>query len=252
MRGKPNIIFSPHFDDAVLSLGGLVAAEAAQTRVITFFTGVPELSHQTRWDRCAGFKDSTEAMKYRAEENRIALTALGMAPSAIRNLSYLDRQYRPLAEDDRLKVVLPKVIASIAASLPDADLFAPAMEYHPDHALLKYSFLQVARPVEGRWHLYEDMTYSYYFLRLRSILPIRFFNFDLIRRFLAAKNSVAVLPIGISEREMDKKIQALDIYRSQFMRLHRILYRGLRQFAAAEARYYCLSSPYAETIYLLI
>src|SRR5262249_5815752 len=89
-----SIILSPHFDDAVLSLGGLLAAQAGRVIVATLFAGVPPRPVRGLWDLCCGFRDSDQAMQVRTRENQNSLLACGIPSTDIRNYAYLDYQYR--------------------------------------------------------------------------------------------------------------------------------------------------------------
>ena len=90
------MILSPHFDDAAISLGGLLAKEGAESVVATFFTGTPKPSLSRPWDLASGFADSSAAMQERVRENTLSLGSLRVPDAAIINYAYLDNQYREI------------------------------------------------------------------------------------------------------------------------------------------------------------
>jgi hypothetical protein len=85
------IIFSPHYDDAVLSLGGMLSVNPANTTVITVFAGKPLYPVSTPYDMSCHFTNSHQALNARSAENRRSLELLGVR---YRDLdSYVDYQY---------------------------------------------------------------------------------------------------------------------------------------------------------------
>ena len=86
----PLLVFSPHLDDAVLSLGNLITAHPGST-VVTVLAGMPQdETLVTEWDMSCGFAGAGETMRARWAEDEAAVAALGA--SAI-HLEFLDRQY---------------------------------------------------------------------------------------------------------------------------------------------------------------
>ena len=70
------IVVSPHLDDAVLSLAGLLRAAGSRATVLTVFT--ESSPHQgLEWARMAGFADAVEEHAARRQEDRNALHYLG-------------------------------------------------------------------------------------------------------------------------------------------------------------------------------
>ena len=97
------IILSPHFDDAVLSMGGFMAERKTPLIVVTFFSGKPSETFEGEWDERSGFKNSDEALATRVEENTLALGQVGAYPL---NLRYVDFQYRydrSSASEDKIR-----------------------------------------------------------------------------------------------------------------------------------------------------
>ena len=73
---KRLIVISPHLDDAVLSVAGLLRAASARAQVLTVFTeGDPQ--HGMAWAQAAGFADAREEHAARREEDLRAMQFLG-------------------------------------------------------------------------------------------------------------------------------------------------------------------------------
>src|SRR5437764_70469 len=73
----PDVILSPHLDDAVLSCWHLLT-QVGEVAVINVFAGVPtELGGPAWWDEYTGASDSAERVRERIEEDRTALAVPG-------------------------------------------------------------------------------------------------------------------------------------------------------------------------------
>ncbi len=155
-----NLILSPHYDDAVLSLGGLLAKEGGESVVITCFAGKPSKNLFRPWDLLSGFWGSDASHEMRKEENRKALSLLGVPAENIRGLPHLDSQYRLGGPPE---AALSTSIKSILDSFSDApvNVYAPALEEHPDHALVKECALALKDSYPHfSFYLYEDLPYA--------------------------------------------------------------------------------------------
>jgi LmbE family N-acetylglucosaminyl deacetylase len=138
----PLIVLSPHFDDAVLACGGIVAAARARGRrvsVVTFFTEAPPGARIPRYLRA--FADHG---RRRAEDDR-ALALLGA--EGVR-LGFVERVFRdpPLGPGGAFRLPvgglagfqnLPAMIAAVRTLLartPGARVLAPfGIGQHTDH-----------------------------------------------------------------------------------------------------------------------
>lgn len=156
-------IFSPHHDDAAISLGGAIAAGAlAKPLVVTVFS----LSNFTRW----GNADLALVSARRASENRRAL-------SDVANLLDLDFPDLPLRTSDapRRAAVRSLLVGLISAS--HVSLFpAPSPHAHPDHA--EISRVAVALLPVAPIGFYEDLPYVSpgdfpRFVSQHSLVPLR-------------------------------------------------------------------------------
>lgn len=73
---KRLIVISPHLDDAVLSVAGLLRAASARAKVLTVFTEA-DPQHGMSWAQAAGFADAREEHAARRLEDLRAMQYLG-------------------------------------------------------------------------------------------------------------------------------------------------------------------------------
>ena len=192
------IILSPHFDDAVLSLGGLIAKKKEKIIVATFFTNKPKNKITTYWDTISGFHNSDEAINNRIVENYNALMPFNVE---IINFGFLDNEYRENKNDIELKEKITLDIEKIIDNLPNKNITIYGPSYfgetitHPDHKLLHDAFIEVARNrnLDTRldFYLYEDFPY--------------------IERFRKEYGNI----IPLLENEIQAKIHSIGQYTSQ-------------------------------------
>ena len=224
--GLPNniaIILSPHFDDAVLSMGGFMANRKNPLIVATFFTEKPSEPVQANWDNLSGFKNSDEALAVRVEENA---RALGRTGTHAINMRYLDFQYRRernLESEEKILQSMKKDIKTILDTFGTAknvSIYGPS-EFgqrftHPDHKLVHDAFASVARekseqnsPRRIRFFFYEDFPYISRY-RTSTTTPLQ--------KFLEERNAgltLRELPLAISLMELEEKIKSIKAYASQ-------------------------------------
>ncbi|MEK9184873.1 MAG: PIG-L family deacetylase [Patescibacteria group bacterium] len=197
-RSAQIIILSPHFDDAVLSLGGLIAKEKEKIIVATFFTDKPKNKITTYWDTISGFHNSDQAISDRIMENYNALMPFNVE---IVNFGFLDNQYRDNKDNFELKEKIVLDIEKIIDNLPNKDISIYGPSYfgeiitHPDHKLLHDVFIEVAKNRNSdtslNFFLYEDFPY--------------------VERFRKEYGNI----IPLSENEIRAKIHAIGQYTSQ-------------------------------------
>lgn len=161
------LILAPHFDDAVLPLGGLLAQDKNQKIVATVFTGKPEQSKRTWWDFISGFVSSNKAVTDRTEENSAALKPFGVAEI---NFGFLDGQYRKASTTADTKPKLKEKIIELLNDRPQSthlDVYFPAYFgpkiTHIDHLMVHDIVLDLIKSKQFQdisWYMYEDMPYT--------------------------------------------------------------------------------------------
>lgn len=231
-----NVILSPHYDDAVLSLGGLLVREGEQSIVVSVFTGAPVTPLIRPWDLMSGFKNSTEAITKRHAENEAALAFLGIPKENIINLAFLDQQYRhfiPLWQSD--DVLLPELLAAVRAVLlqhPDARILGPSIKQDIDHQLVKKILVTLEQDSEFEHHnffFYRDLPYA-------TVAS---------RADLKAEDQI----IELSESDMQRKLAGVGLYTSQIAPLGSDLLDRVQTFGRKQAKALELQSPYCEVVF---
>ncbi len=218
-RNNPlTIILSPHFDDGVWSLGGLMAKNKNESKnellVATFFTQRPAETAYTHWDKISGFSDSNEAISARTKENEKALAPF---QAIIKNYDYLDFQYRIKKENKKIKEKISKDIDALIKEYQDRELFiyGPAtfgLEItHPDHQIVHDSFMDVWRKNKIKnvqFLIYEDFPYAKRFAISRK---------ESLNNYLEKTENIKLEenPIELDKTELEEKITGIDTYKSQ-------------------------------------
>jgi LmbE family N-acetylglucosaminyl deacetylase len=147
------LVVSPHYDDAVLSCGQLLATYRP-VHVVTVFGGNPgQYSELTDWDRRSGFAVGDDVVAARQAEERAALRSLDAQTTW---LEFLDGQYgcTPSAEE------VAEALESAIGRIEPTAVFFPLGIFHSDHLLASEACLQLAdRAPDRGWYLYEDVLY---------------------------------------------------------------------------------------------
>jgi hypothetical protein len=150
--GAPELLLSPHLDDAVLDCWSLLSSER-ELNVVNIFAGVPAPGRLTLWDSITGATDSAERVRERISEDALALGRANREPS---NLSLLDAQYR----EPPPVLQLADLDDALSAKLTSASrVYVPAgIGGHPDHLFARRygrMLLRGGMPVT----LYADVPY---------------------------------------------------------------------------------------------
>ncbi|MGD0452037.1 MAG: PIG-L family deacetylase [Solirubrobacteraceae bacterium] len=148
----PELVLSPHWDDAVLDCWSLLSSGRELT-VVNVFAGVPPPGRAGVWESVSGARDSAERARRRIAEDTRALALAGRAPLS---LALLDAKYRqtPSALDvDELDRALSAAVQSASHVYVPAGIGA-----HADHLLARrYGrlLLRAGMPVT----LYAELPY---------------------------------------------------------------------------------------------
>lgn len=209
------IIFSPHYDDAVLSLGGLLSVRNSNTTVITFFTGAPEPKVMGDWDKISGFEDSTSALISRKNENLVALK------SSVQkiDLGYVDSQYRKSTENiEDLELNITKDIQNIITSYGTTTklvVYGPAIFSedinNPDHKIVHEAFVQAIQDFPQSnvtFRFYEDFPYIERFNK-ESVISVKK-NIENETGFLVKEEKIM-----LRASDVNSKVGAIGKYTSQ-------------------------------------
>jgi hypothetical protein len=148
----PDVILSPHLDDAVLSCWHVLTGPG-EVSVINVFAGVPiDLEAPAWWDEYTGATDSADRVRERiAEDSR----ALALAGRTATNLGFLDEQYR---DGEQPLAPISEQIERLLS--PGARVFAPAaFADHTDHALVRAAALEL-RASGFAVTLYADLPHA--------------------------------------------------------------------------------------------
>jgi LmbE family N-acetylglucosaminyl deacetylase len=152
-------VISPHFDDAAMGAGHLLASYD-DTTVVTVLGGRPPAYPDvpTEWDALGGFAAGDDVVAVRREEDAAAMEVL---ESGYRWLEFSDHQYLDPPDRPTPADVAPVLAATIADLDPTA-VFFPMGLGNPDHVMVHDACLLVGQEQPGRvWFCYEDHGYKH-------------------------------------------------------------------------------------------
>jgi GlcNAc-PI de-N-acetylase len=151
-RDAPELLLSPHWDDAALDCWALLTDARALT-VVNLFAGIPAPGERTVWESILGVRDSAERAHARMAEDERALAHAGRAPI---NLALPDRRHRAAGAAPTLAQLDRAVAAAVASA---SRVHVPAgIGAHPDHLLARRygrALLHAGIPVT----LYAELPY---------------------------------------------------------------------------------------------
>lgn len=217
------VVLSPHFDDAVLSVGGLLSEFEGPKCIVTFFsTPTTTPQYLTYWDEISGFDKSTDARAARIQENGNATNLLGAGAV---NLDYVDKQYQTRSPSDISSLIesITEDIKTIVDSQGKNQITIIGPSYfgeeftHPDHLVVSKAFMQAVQKVRDvdapnintRFYFYEDLPYTHHKfgegeITLDAMLTDFYGGIHLDKRQLF-----------ISPPAFDLKMQGIGLYTSQ-------------------------------------
>jgi LmbE family N-acetylglucosaminyl deacetylase len=157
------VVVSPHFDDAAMGAGHLLASYPVTT-VVTVLGGQPPAYPDvpTEWDALGGFVAGDDVVAIRQQED---VAAMAVLESGYRWLDFADHQY--LEPDDRPtpEQVAP-VLAETLGELRPTSVFFPMGLGNPDHVMVHDACLLVRASTASsdsppEWFCYEDHGYKH-------------------------------------------------------------------------------------------
>ena len=219
--GAPELLLSPHWDDAVLDCFTLLDSQR-ELNVVNVFGGVPAPGKLTLWDAITGATDSAVRARERLAEDAVALARTGREPVS---LALLDAQYRP----DPQALRLGDLDSALSAEVPSASrLYVPAgIGAHPDHVFVRrYGrlLLRFGLPVT----LYADLPYCIFhgwphWVDGEERDPARNVN-AYWESFLGAVEEMPPLQdaeiVRLDEAQREAKLAAMRCYRTQYPSLN--------------------------------
>jgi LmbE family N-acetylglucosaminyl deacetylase len=156
------LVISPHYDDAVLSAGQLIAGADMTTMIVTVCAGVPSPSQSTPFDAKCGFPDSTDAHKARRVENEDAARVLD---ASTYDMNILDGQYGEHVDERFVEAALVRCVRVVADDV--RIVVSPLGLAHPDHVAVADA-VRVMRPF---WTKQKIEIYAYEDLPARVVWP---------------------------------------------------------------------------------
>ena len=148
----PLLVVSPHLDDAVLSVGQLIAGHSNPV-VVTVYAGTPRRNRQlTTYDQGCGFSSAADAMRSRRRED---LSALGILGARAEHLRFVDGQYD---QDEPASDLVAAELSRLVDEIRPHAVVGPVGIAHPDHLATADAFrvLLDARPEVVAW-VYEEL-----------------------------------------------------------------------------------------------
>jgi LmbE family N-acetylglucosaminyl deacetylase len=155
------VVVSPHFDDAAMGAGHLLASYP-DTTVVTVLGGRPPAypPEPTAWDALGGFVAGDDVVAVRQKED---VAAMAVLDSEYRWLDFPDHQYLE-PEARPMPAQVAPVLGDTIAELNPTSVFFPMGLANPDHVMVHDACLLVreAQKQSGReWFCYEDHGYKH-------------------------------------------------------------------------------------------
>lgn len=195
------LVYSPHLDDAVLSVGQIIASYPGAV-VATAFAGYPEPGGPaTTYDERCGFESGWSAVHTRRAEDVQALASLGAVPM---HLEFLDAQYDTSRDEDSLVKRMKRRICEVHDHVSPDHTFIPLGISHPDHDLLARVCLS-ALVGRDEVYVYADLPYRVQFPELTAHV--------FRRRVMPASSGVQFVNAG--RDQLPLKMRAVFCYKSQ-------------------------------------
>jgi len=151
----PELLLSPHWDDAVLGCWGLLASDR-ELLVLNVFAGLPAPGRRGVWEQVSRARDSRERAQMRMAEDREAIGIAGREPI---NLPLLEVGYRR----KRRAAATSAIDRAACEAVPGqrvSRVYAPAaIGGHADHLLVRAWALALLRDAGIPVELYAEPPY---------------------------------------------------------------------------------------------
>lgn len=144
------LIVSPHFDDAVLSVGQVMAGRPNMTVATVFASPPRHAAMSTPYDKACGFDSAADAIRGRRAED---LAALGLLDARHRWLKFADHQYQEPADEALILEKLTQVVARLSPRL----MIGPLGLAHPDHHTTRRVYQRLVATIDVETWIYEDL-----------------------------------------------------------------------------------------------
>lgn len=149
------LVISPHFDDAVLSCGELLARRPGATVATVCGGRAPPRTTPPVWDVDCGFDEGDDVMAIRRGEDQAALGMLGARQVV---LTERDVQYHPPPGRQRR---VTRAIAELLEAVEPEECAFPIGIGHPDHILARSCGMAlVEKHPRISWRVYTDLPYG--------------------------------------------------------------------------------------------
>jgi LmbE family N-acetylglucosaminyl deacetylase len=164
------VVLSPHLDDAVLSIGAYMHAQArlgTDVRVVTVFANDPASGDPPgEWDVLCGFASAAAGARARREEDVRACAIVGAEP---RWLAFADDSYGREPDPDEVWASIQRVVADSAV------LLVPGFPLrHSDHAWLTRLVVERRTELSPTLGFYAEQPYARAVLDRGDPLPPEF------------------------------------------------------------------------------
>ncbi len=242
-----HIYLSPHFDDAALSCGGMIAAQTARNQQVLVFTicsGVPPATQP--FSAFAQYVHTTwnlppdQVIQRRLAEDQAALKCLGadgfyagLLDAIYRQPhAYIDNEtlFGQIAAEDTLVCDLSAILVEVALKFPTAIWYAPlGVGHHVDHCST-YDAARTLIETGVSMVFYEDFPY----VAVPGALQGRL-------QEIAGAGSLSSQVVGV-EPTIERKIEAIKAYTSQL----EVLFGSVESMAQAVMTYARQVQPQAE------
>lgn len=211
------LFLSPHFDDIAFSTWSLLSQDNMDKTVLTLCGGGDWVYEKlSSWDRRCGFITEKEATESRREED---IEVCEFVHADAIHLGFADFPYTGCK---KIRDIEEKILANITES--DVVLLPAGVGQHKDHLALRDAALNLCRDKNKRVFMYADLPYASVTLDSISDEAKRVdFSVDTaISQILSREEDIVLSnPIFVDVADMDKKLEVVNLYRSQIQQLEK-------------------------------